>query len=173
MIFIEKEFLNFFTTVTQHFNSNFNNQDLLKKINTYNGASSLMLLEKTSTRNLPTLRIPATNTSDFIDIYFYSIIVSEYSRMPIKFIFVETSHGPFISFYIEDSIKANQIGNTILRNPVYSHIETGVFQNNNSEVCLNFAITGYDWHFISAAIHKEIFNSVWYCNNFLLRILEH
>lgn len=173
MIAFENQFLNFVTAVTQDFHADFNHQDLINQINSFHGASSLILLEKTGTMNLSTLRAPATNTNKFIDIYFYSIVISEYSRMPVKFVFVETSHGPFISFYLEDSLKAKQIGNEILTNLEYSNIETGVFKNYYSEVYLNFVIIGYEWHFISSAIHREIFNSAWYGNNFLLRILEH
>lgn len=173
MLVIENPILHFITAVTETFHSSFNNQNLINKINSYQGASSLTLLEKTGTMNMPTLNIPASNTSAFIDIYFYSIVISEYSIMPIKFIFVETSHGPFISFYIEDSIKANQTINAISRYANYRHLETGVFQNNNMEVYLNFITIGHDWYFISAAIHKELFNTAWYGNNFLLRILEH
>ncbi len=173
MLDIKNPISQFITTVTETFNSSFNHQNLIDKINSYQGSSSLTLLEKTSTMNFPTLQIPSTNTSAFIDIYFYSIVISEYSSIPVNFIFVETSHGPFISFYIEDSTKANQISNTIFRHGDYRHLETGVFQKNNTELYLNFVGIGNDWHFISAAIHKELFNTAWYGNNFLLRILEH
>ena len=70
MLVFENQVLNFMTAVTQNFHSDFKHQDLINSINTFHSASSLMLLEKTGTMNLPTLGIPATNTSEFIDIYF-------------------------------------------------------------------------------------------------------
>lgn len=75
---IENPILHFITAVTETFHTSFNNQNLINKINSYQGASSLTLLEKTGTMNMPTLNIPASNTSAFIDIYFYSIVISEY-----------------------------------------------------------------------------------------------